>query len=381
MNTKPEIRNLHFVLSAWGDAHQMTRVLSLRDYYQGQVFAYVRAYYPSGFSGEEVVFLANVDSGRYLNRILAYLKAFAKLYRFPISSCDAFYVYGLDNLILLTVLGWLRFRRIQVIYEVDDVHAVLTGHSLLNRVLRWINCFILKSVRAVVVTSEAFVESFYKNHCKNFGTPYFLMENKVHTNLVDKASNPLFIPAPAGPGISITIGYFGMIRCAASLETLLLLAQQRKDIRVVLRGKFMHTVQDYEARMAGIENISYLGTYVSPVDLAQMYAEIDVAWVCYPYHPVPDANWEWARTNRFYESGYYRTPMIALKGTKDAERVESMLLGWSIDLSDTKRASEVLSTLTPSDIAAMRTSVAQIPAAAFEVTDDYKKLVNFLQTV
>ncbi len=65
---------------------------------------------------------------------------------------------------------------------------------------------------------------------------------------------------------------------------------------------------------------SYLGPYQAPKDLSFIYSMVDVVWASYPFSDrTTVGNHLYARTNRFYESLYFKKPFIVQKGTADAK--------------------------------------------------------------
>lgn len=367
--------SIAFVCSTWGDSHQIGRLLSVRKYREvSKIYAYSRPYYPNRFLELDPVFVGHVVHGFYLKRLWLYFRALrifrAELRRF---EGDLVYVFGLDNLLLLKLASVGLGRRIKFVYEIDDILSVLSEKSITGVLLRAIASRIVPSCDLVVCTSEAFITEFYNKICRK-RIPWILIENKINELNFLAAQTSSFRCHVRRDGCRMVIGYFGIIRCSKSLEILGNIAVSDRSIDIVIRGYIMESVADSFKAIQGEENVFFYGAYAAPIDLEKAYNELDIAWICYPYTGLAFSNSSWARTNRFYEAGYYGCPMIAAKCTKDGERILSLGSGVCIDMSDVKGSAEKLSRLKNSDILKFRDNLVSTSIDNFRITDEYLRL-------
>ncbi|KAA3634389.1 MAG: hypothetical protein DWQ02_11470 [Bacteroidetes bacterium] len=365
-------RKLLFIQSTFGDAHQMVRFFELKKHYrEAQLLAFSRMYYEST---KEVNFinLGKVRHGHLFSRILVYFNALK-----IISSQQSddrpsdIYFFGFD------LLPWLalsrRFKRSRLIFEIPDVRDKFFQKTLMTNLMKWFFKSSIKFVSAVVVTSELFHSRFLR---VNGIQPkhWFLLENKVH--LTDNELKPKL------QNREIVIGYFGLLRCERSLLVLKELVDKSENFKVVIHGYFMNISEDLQSAIINHSKISYKGTYKSPQDLSEIYSQIDVSWVAYPFHdPQEEGNFRYAWTNRYYEAGFFGIPMIGNAHSGDAEKIIRNNFGMILDLSDITKAVNDLSKLDKEIIQEWREALSKTPVSEFMSTDeDYKPLIKYLQS-
>jgi len=226
----------------------------------------------------------------------------------------------------------------------------------------------------VVTTSSQFIEDYYLHERGLMLKNYIELENKVHPvagDLKTTKNDKLKIEN------RIVVGYFGMIRCQRSLELIKQLQEKSDRFYFIFRGVLMPSVKErWENDIMNIPNSSFLGSYNSPENLAYMYNEIDMSWIMYPFSEKKIGNWKWAKTNRYYEAGYYKTPMIASENTQDAIRVTKLGTGIALDLLDINGSLAVLMKLCRNDLLHYTNNLESLDRSLFEVTNDYDILAE-----
>lgn len=371
---------IHFILSNWGDSHQMTRTIDIeKKGFKVCRHAYQRDYYPSGYDSIHKHIIGKLKNGIYTNRIPTYFEAFIYFLRMKRESNAIYYIFGLDNYILFYLSCILNFSKKNVIYEVDDVRDLVSQNNIISRLFLKIECFLIKKSNLVITTSEAFMDEFYFKEGK-FNIPYLLMENKVHPNIHETGNNSFPLISTYNNS-KIKLGYFGLIRCPRSIEILLNLVRSYEHIEVLIRGYFMPNCKHLEEEIFKTKNINYFGTYVSPHDLKSIYSEIDISWICYPFGFEGQNNWKWAKTNRFYEAGYFKKPMIAAKGTKDAERVKEYGVGIVLNLADITQSVQEIGEIIKNKIFYMQQNYSIIDINKFQITNDYDILAQKINEI
>ena len=120
-----------------------------------------------------------------------------------------------------------------------------------------------------------------------------------------------------------------MLRCSRSLDLVLGVARQLGDkVRIVMHGQpALAEIPDFHERIQGHPNVEFHGRYRFPVDLASVYAGIDVVWA--GDFMEAGFNSVWLLPNRLYEGGYYAVPPIAPAGTQTAKWIDQRGVGFS----------------------------------------------------
>lgn len=369
-------RGLVFVLSNWGDAHQLNRMLMFEKCDLNTFsLAYEREYYPSKVSKPDVS-LGKIKHGHYLRRVFSFLGSLIVISREIKSKGPVVYVFGLDNLVRVYLAKKMLANHAVVFYEISDIRYIETGNSIFSRLLRMAYRQVLRSVDQLIVTSPEFVTGYLSKYVGFNSTNHIVMENKVHASMVRNDTEPCDDRHPANASKKIIIGYFGLLRCNRSLEILLGLTEESDKFHVVLRGMLLGIDKELEERVKSSGDISFYGPYLSPEDLGDMYNDIDVSWICYPHSEKSVGNWQWARTNRYYEAGFFRVPMIAASHTIDGNNVLLKGIGWCIDLSNPESAKHFLHRLTRRDIRKVAENYSNMSQLEFQVSNDYEQIVR-----
>ncbi len=281
------------------------------------------------------------------------------------------YFYGFD------LLPWLSFYNLlfkcRLIFEIADLRDVFLRRSLFARSMRWFINLSLRFVPVVVLTSEMFVNRF-----SEFGKipfrKYFVIENKVHLadNYLDVQDNEEEV---------WVIGYFGVIRCPRSIEVLLKLLDESDNFRLLIYGYFNQIPESLLSMVHDHPKISYNGTYKSPQDLKKLYSQIDLSWVAYPFSdPKIDGNYRYAWTNRYYEAGFFRKPMIGNRNSGDAIKIEKNGFGITLNLDDLSGSVEDLKNLTKKELSQWKSNLEQSPVDKFRFSDkDHTPLISYLK--
>ncbi|OPX84753.1 MAG: hypothetical protein A4E53_03810 [Pelotomaculum sp. PtaB.Bin104] len=365
-----------FLLPVISDARAHKRINALKKLgAQPVVLAFERDYYggkpiPGGYQS-----LGHIEHSRYFKRLVPFLKALFAV-RDQVKKADAIYAFGLD----LFLLGWLAClgcnRPVKAVYEVADIREVLLGKGILSRCLRRLERFLLRRAELLVVTSEAFVQGYYRRIQKLDPLHYLVIENKLD------AGFPADVPVLSDHSTDgiVRIGYFGVIRCPRSLEILREAAEQGNGrVQVYIRG-FPLGVGDLANKFRSNPNIAYGGPYVAPDDLPTLYDRVDIIWACYPYQGVGIGNYRWARTNRFYEACYFKKPMFAQKGTEDCRVIEALGLGAGVDLSNIEASVERILRITRAELNQWRRNLALLPEGVYKLTNEHEQLLSMLET-
>jgi succinoglycan biosynthesis protein ExoL len=329
------------------------------------------------FDGEaldcESVCLGEMKEGSYLSRIIILLKASLTLRQYK--NQGIVYCFGMDMLFLCLLSG---LRKHKVAYEVSDIRPDVVQDNLKGKILRAVEKLLLKIVDVVVVTAPGYINGYYNEILKvSDKQKFFVLENKL-----DPAAIPRDNLLLTRDTSKIHIGYFGLLRCDRSWDALKLLVEKCPDqFEVHVFGRPINPIS-LPVEANSLAGITYYGEFMWPADLEKMYCSVDVVWGCYPYGDSAPGNWQWAKTNRFYESCYFRKPLITLLNSADAAVVSKLNIGFSVDLSDINKTVEFLtSKLSKEYLASLTNNLGQVPEQSYLYMDDHDRLIKSIEMV
>ncbi|WP_235152453.1 hypothetical protein [Dyadobacter sp. CY345] len=364
-----------FISNNWADAHQQTRLKALtQSGFQIDCLAVFRNYYPVK---TDIIpkWIGKVDHASYAKRPKTYFSLLFQLIK-NLKSNQIAYVYGFDLALVVVLFKVFSLRNVFIIYEVPDIREVFFSSGIWGKSIRFFEKLAIPRINLLVATSPEFITEYFIKFRKIKLQDFRIIENKVHYDqLPGKFERQTSIVSP-----KIKIGYFGVLRCRASLDCLILLASENQ-FEIILQGIFMAATSDFEKRIQDLENIQYLGSYHVPDDLSKIYNNVDIVWAAYPFSNNNVGNHLWARTNRYYESLFFHKPLILQKNSADAKQAKMLEnVAIEIDLANIKQAASRLSSvLTPNFLLTARRSLLKVPEHHYLITTEYKNLVMCLQ--
>jgi hypothetical protein len=208
-----------------------------------------------------------------------------------------------------------------------------------------------------------------------------ILENKLDSGMGVECRE---IRPPTGlSGSPIRIGWFGVLRCPWSWETLSRLAAAHPDrFEIVIAGHALDP-RDLPSKAAAATNVRYLGEYRSPDDLRSIYGQVDLVWTVYPGPEVTDPSWRWAllasRSNRYYESCRYKRPTVTLAESGDGAEV--LRLGHGLTLSSQSFAAIEAAMLQvgPDDFRRWGAVLDRLPLSTHSYSDEACMLADLVQ--
>jgi succinoglycan biosynthesis protein ExoL len=342
-----------------------------------KVLAFERDYYPGKFNPDQYEVLGHLRHQHYYKRLLAIMRAIPKV-RAAVANADVIYAFGLDMLLL----GWIASRTInkplKLVYEVVDVREVLLGENLISRSLRCLERFLLQRTKLLVVTTQAYVSEYYQKIQGLKNLHYHEIENKLPDNELPPFNS---LAQKKFDGV-LRIGYFGCIRCRRSWEILKKLAERAKGrILVYVRGFIGVGMKDVEKELPLLSYINYGGPYISPDDLPEIYAQVDMIWACSTYSEGKSSDWKWSRAHRFYEACYFGKPVFTAAGTEDARVSEPLGIGTSLDLHDVEGSVDRILRIDNRELIIWKKNIDKLPQAMYMYTDEHEKLITEIQGI
>lgn len=324
----------------------------------------------------------NVELGitaerRLIGRIFANLKAIGTLIRHRHQWRRAKFLYArnLDLAVLALVGRTLTRSKAAFVYEVLDVHPALAARKIRASWLRWLERRVLARSRLLVVSSPAFLRDYFEA-VQGYGGKSFVLENKwPSTGLSPLPRRLCYETGEDEP--SWTIGWFGNIRCAKSLEILAAVADALPDRVRVSIGGCASLLGESKLRevVSCRDNMEFAGEYSAPGDLPQIYANVHFNW-CIDLSG--GDNSRWLLPNRLYEGGYFGIPALAVASHETGRIVRQRQLGIVLKSPLASHLIDILSTITKEDYERLRRKLEELPESHFT---DHGEMANMVRAI
>lgn len=351
-------KRILFILPATGQPRYAKRIDSLKKLgFFVEALSFKREYHKGRTPNCNITFLSTIKSENYFSRIFVLLKDLPKI-RKKSHEFDLVYAFGAD-MGYLSILSCFNFNK-PIICEIADIMPIQQEKYFLSYIIRFLDKFLLSKAKLFVFTSKHYAQ-YFREYLK-FEPNFITLENKI-----DSMPSKLFNKNLKDN--SITIGYFGLIRCMKSINVLNDLAEKYPNkFKVLVAGFFDHTVSFDNLS----KNVIYFGQYKSPQDLSKIYNQVDIVWnVHYEFKYT-----KWAISNRFYESLYFQKPYIVNNGSLNT--VSNKSCGLEISINDhINKTVDIISKIMPKDIKKWIGNIKSIDPDFYLYTEkDYEKLNN-----
>jgi succinoglycan biosynthesis protein ExoL len=373
------VRELVYFGSEVRDASTVKRVQQFIDHgFSVTVFGFHRTRYNNDYRPPwPHVTLGTTIDGRYGHRLLALLSAIPILFehRRRFARQAVFYARNIDQLLLALLARLLGGSRAPVVYEVLDIPPILMRKGFAASLLRWIERRCLGRVRLLALSSPAFHRNYYAA-VQRHGGPWFLVENKLHPSIA-RISRPA-ARRPVCGGRPWVIGYFGLIRGEDTFALMARLAERLQGrVEFVFRGA-LTTVDTTRFRetLKRLPNMTFGGPYQPHSDLATLYREVDFAWALDLEHT--DHNSRWLMPCRFYESGYFGVPCLAVRDFQVGSVVDQHGIGFTFEQPLEEQLVRFLETLTVADYERICGRLGRMPDDMFVAGDDVLRLCRLI---
>ena len=244
-----------------------------------------------------------------------------------------------------------------IVYESLDIHHLLLRQGIAGSVLRTVERRLARNASAIVTSSPAFISNYFEGAAR-LGPPVRLVENKVFADGgAPEVSNEVARP----PGPPWIVGWFGHIRCNASLRILTdLVRRSAGGVQVVVRGKpALDQFEDFYASVAQTPGLRFLGPYKNPDDLAAMYGGVHFTWAIDMFDP--GMNSIWCLPNRIYEGGLFGSVPIAAASMETGHFLRRLGIGVILDEPFGEAFAAFLDGLTPERYRELEDAVLRVP--------------------
>jgi succinoglycan biosynthesis protein ExoA len=247
-------------------------------------------------------------------------------------------------------------------YEVLDIHRMMLGPGLRARAMRAVERRLMRRAGLVLTSSPGFLDPYFRSHGQlGPTTAVQVIENKVNGFDAGAAATSFAATPSAVP----TIGWFGILRCAASLSCLDAVTRARPgQIRVVLAGRpALDAIPAFHATVAANPDLEFRGPYRNPDDLPQLYGAVHLSWLVDRYDA--GLNSDWLLPNRLYEGCLHGAVPIALAGSEVARRTRELGVGVILPGLGTAEVGELLAAMEPAHLAQLAAAVRVVPRATW----------------
>lgn len=369
-----------FIISIIGHPRDSKRIKMLQDagfYVESIGFKRKRSNNTGRNPECDIHILAQIQDRVYYDRIILILKNLPFI-RNKIKNADIVYASGPD-MAFMSLISKIGLKR-PVILEIGDIQKTQTDNGVKGVIYRIVDKVIVNSCQLLVVTSKKYYEEYY-NKWLQVEKDYIVLENKLET--YQENENSLNIISDSylqKENRKIRIGYFGVLRCNKTFEVLMLLAERNpENIEIVIAGQiFVNYI--YIKKLKEYKNIKYKGEYKSPDDLQKLYGMIDIVWGCYPFPENNFWNWRWARTNRFYESCFYKKPIIGLYDSGDASDIIFYDIGILVKNEKNEEIVNDIEKITYNDYYKWLNNLYKVPENVYIYTDEVSILKEIIKS-
>lgn len=280
----------------------------------------------------------------YFGRILTYWKAIREIRRKHKSEKCIYYLFGFD----MGLIFLLQNNNEQYIYEEADLVYTYIQNSFCVKLLKKIDELIIKRSYRTVLTSEGFID-YHKSIA--YLKKYCIIPNKLSLDIINCDYLKKDIPNLS----KLKIGFVGAPRFNSIHNFIKVYCQNFPQYEFHIYGG---PVPDQFNDLKKFSNCIFHGRFTSPIDLPEIYSNIDMVLCTYD---VTSDNVKYAEPNKIYESIYFETPIIVSNKTFLSSKVERLGVGFSIDAMNDSEIIEFIQTLTIDKIISCINCAKMIP--------------------
>ncbi len=318
MNAKKKI---NFILNSVSDAHAIKRINDFKQKgYKVKVYGFDRM--DSELPFDDLTVLGRfTNKTTYLFRLKIYLAGLWKLFRHYKRDDSIWYYFGFDVAMFATLMN---DNKCYIYEECDIVYVAKIKSKILRSFFGWYDRHIVSCSLKTVFTSEGFMEFHYGSKDSAPGN-IVLVPNKLADSVLSLNVESSHIIDPS----HIRFAFIGALRYTTLTNIAKVIAGNFSNHEFHFYGIVPPTMKETDLPHAG--NIFYHGAFRNPIDLPDIYANVDILIAAYDTSSI---NVRYAEPNKLYEAIYFRTPIVVSKNTFLANKVRSLGIGTAIDAYD-----------------------------------------------
>ena len=347
-------RKIVFILGSLSQPRCIKRIISFsKEGFDVKVYGYNRGKYncnvlPADISVEV---LGKFEDGKsYVNKMF---RSFVDMKRIIKKHDDVvFYVMGFSFAIQFL------FKSNKFIYEISDIFYGYPRFKRVLPLLKFLDKQLIRRSFFTVLTSEGFIDFFYKN---KIPSNLLLQPNRVNTNIQAKRVSI------DKEGDSISFGFVGALRYNSIYLFAEIIGKYYPKHAFKFYGESSES-QRFKDLADKYDNIYYYGKYKNPEDLDNIYSTIDVVVASYDCNSL---NERIAEPNKLYESLYFCRPIVVSSTTFLAKQVEHYKCGYAIN-PNSKEIKAFIDKITIQEIKEKSKQIYSYPESEF--LDSSKKM-------
>lgn len=298
--------------------------------------------------------IGEITQANYWKRISTLVRGV----KYVIEKCkDRNVIYYLPSLDV--AIFHLLFCKSHYIYEESDLKHTYVNSRFIQSILERISKRIIRESDVAAFTSEGF-RKFHFGDKTPLNT--CLVPNKLNASI---RNLPSVVKKPIDLN-HIRFAFVGKAQFASVYKFAEEIAFHYPQHEMHFYGTVDNRDIEVIDRLKSYSNIYFHGRFSNPVDLPGIYSNIDVLLAIFDLKP---ANWLYAEPNKLYDSIYFRTPIVAPKGTFLENRVNEMGIGYSIDMRN-ESVKDFISSLSVESINHKIENLNNIPLS-YAVNDNH----------
>ena len=275
-----------------------------------------------------------------------------------------FYFFGFEIGAIANIIGCTHF-----IYEEADVSASRIKNRILRKSLLRLDRKIIRKSICTILTSEGFVDYLFEDNPPN---NIFIQANKL--DVFFEKNDRQNITKKKTDLNNIKFGFIGLIRYPNTI------VRFARVIGSNYKNHEFHFFGDLENKdfidreeFKKYTNVFFHGPFKNPTDLEKIYETVDMNIVCYD---TSSGNVKIAEPNKFYESIFFKTPIVVSKGTFLSTKVEKFKIGIGIDASNDNSIIHFIDSISEQQLKSYIREMETIPTIS--LIDNNKELFDFV---
>lgn len=296
----------------------------------GVVYSFNRNWYNVNLPKDiKINSLGELLPGSYFKRLLLYIRKLRPIFNTHTDSI--YYCYGQDMAFVTALFGK------KYIYEESDIMYLEYKNPIVRSIMKWLDLRLQKRSLATVLTSQGFVDYLYKQKPDNV----FVLPNKLDSSFAE-----LQRPQPKDyeNGV-LRFAFIGLIRYERTISAFVdEMAKFNPNYEFHIWGDGGDEKKRFVKELCDkYGQVIYHGPFRNPIDLPEIYSNVDVNFVCYDTNGL---NERIAEPNKLYESTFFNTPIMVSPNTYLSKVVEKWNTGFVVNCLDRKEIVSFLDMLS-----------------------------------
>lgn len=237
-----------------------------------------------------------------------------------------YYLFQLDIAMIFKSLAWNK----KYFFEESDLMHTYIRNPIVKNILEAIDKRIIKNSLLSIFTSEGFLNYHYRDKRPE---NVYVIPNKLNVS-IEQICKRKEIKCESG---KLRIGFVGFPRYKSIVAFAESFCKNFPNYEFHIYGEPVEQFVNNFKCLRQYPNCIFHGSFLNPIDLPQIYFNIDLVLSTYD---IEHENVRYAEPNKIYEAIYFETPIIVSSGTFLESKVKQLNIGYSVD---PQNSSEVIS--------------------------------------